>query len=377
MFADWKGGKLGALLQYYIIAVSAIFALMLAADTIKLKGGNRKSKTVQSQGRYLPRVLVIVPCRGKDRGLVANLKSIKMQEYPDFRAIAVVDDRDDPAVEAIEKAKMRHIISNVQCSRCSGKVRAIASAIKMNPGYDVYVVADSDIRVGRRWLSELVMPLADRSVGVSTMFPRFVPEGGIVSLIKFAWGFVGEGLMESDATRFVWGGSMAFRRSLVAGDKRMRFFLESEFSVSDDITIMKMAKKDQLGIWYVGRHHPEVRSVDNFPEFVEWSNRQAALSVLGQRRNLYVGLVYYSSESLLVVTGIALSLYNPLYLVLLLHAAITAYRTKRRMGGDATASAIIASALMPFLYVYNLSCAAFMRRITWRGRMYSLRQNSS
>ena len=366
-----------ALLQYYIIIISAIFVLMLAADMIKLKGRNGNSKTMQSSEKYLPRVLVIVPCRGMDHGMVANLKSIKTQEYPDFEAMAVVDERDDPAVEAIEKAEMRYVTSNVQCDRCSGKVRAIASAIKMNPGYEVYVVADSDIRVGRRWLSELVLPLADRSVGVSTMFPRFVPEGGIASLIKFAWGFVGEGLMENDATRFVWGGSMAFRRSLVAGDKRMRFFLESEFSVSDDITIMKMAKKDQLGIWYVGRHHPEVRSVDNFPEFVEWSNRQAALSVLGQRRNLYVGLVYYSSESLLVVTGIALSLYNPLYLVLLLHAAITAYRTKRRMGGDATASAIIASALMPFLYVYNLSCAAFMRRITWRGRMYSLRQNSS
>jgi hypothetical protein len=177
MFADWEGGKLDALLQYYIIIISAIFVLMLATDMIKLKGRNGNSKTMQSSEKYLPRVLVIVPCRGMDHGMVANLKSIKTQEYPDFEAMAVVDERDDPAVEAIEKAEMRYVTSNVQCDRCSGKVRAIASAIKMNPGYEVYVVADSDIRVGRRWLSELVLPLADRSVGVSTMFPRFVPEG--------------------------------------------------------------------------------------------------------------------------------------------------------------------------------------------------------
>lgn len=368
---------MGVLLQYYMVFISATFACMLAIDMIKLKRRKEEDKAAQISGKYLPRVLVIVPCRGTDRGLEANLKSIKAQEYPYFRALAVVDDATDSAVDAIEKAGVDHIIANVQCSRCSGKVRAIASAIKMNPGYDVYAVADSDIRVTRRWLSELVVPLSDMKIGVSTMFPRFVPEGSIVSLLKFAWGFVGEGLMEGDTTRFVWGGSMAFRRSLLVEKRGMRFFLESEFSVSDDITIMKMARREGLRIWYVGGYHPKVISADNLPEFIEWSNRQAALSVLGQRRNLYVGLAYYSAESLLMITGIALAPYNPLAPVLLLHSAITAYRTRKRVGDGATAGAIIASVLMPFLYLYNLSCAAFMRRITWRGRVYSLRQNSS
>lgn len=363
------------LLQYYLLFISAVFALLIAADVIKLRGRNNMEEKVHNPMAYQPRVLVIVPCRGMDRGLEGNLKSIKMQDYPDFRVIAVVDDASDPAVDATEKAEVQHIISNIKCYRCSGKVRAIASAIKMNPGYEVYAVADSDIRVEMTWLSELVAPLADKKIGVSTMFPRFAPEGGVVSLFKFAWGFVGEGLMESNATRFVWGGSMAFRRSLIAGGSRMRFFLESDFSVSDDITIMKMAMGEGLGIWYVGKYNPEVISKDSLPEFLEWSNRQAALSVLGQRRNLYVGLAYYSAESLLIITGVALAQYNPLSLVLLLHAAISAYRTRKRAGKDATAPLLVASVLMPFLYVYNLSCAAFMRRITWRGRVYSLRHN--
>ena len=81
-------------------------------------------------------VLVVIPCRGLDYSLEENLKSIAMQDYPKFKALTIVDSPDDAAVPAIKKAGMEFMFSREVCSECSGKVKAIASAVQQNPGFD-------------------------------------------------------------------------------------------------------------------------------------------------------------------------------------------------------------------------------------------------
>lgn len=321
---------------------------------------------------FNPRVLVIVPCKGLDFKLEENLRSIKQQEYKRFAVVAVVDSMSDPAAKKIIESRIRMVVSSYKSEKASGKVKAILTALKLFRNFDVYVIADSDIYVGRNWLSSLVRPLADPGVGISTSYPRFIPIHGFWSRVKFVWGFVGEGLMDSELTRFGWGGSIAFRKSFM--DKEALGMLSnSRYSVSDDICLTKTARSRGLKIAYTNRSQPRVYSSDTLGSFIEWSNRQTALSILGYRNNLYYGIAFYTAEILLFISGTAMSLLvSPLFIILLLHLAKSELKTYRRARTSNPMIALITIA-MPFIYLCNLIAASRLKQITWRGRRYTIR----
>lgn len=358
----------GSALTAFIAFVLLVFLCMMLIDIAPYISGRRREATGRG---YNPNVLVIVPCRGVDFTLGQNLRSIASQDYPKYKAIAVVDATSDPAVPYIRKAGMECIVSRYRNGSASGKVMAIIAAIRKYPGYQAYAIADSDILAGRRWLADLVAPLADRRVGISTTFPKFVPMGGFWSKVKLIWGFAGEGMMESRSTRFGWGGSLAFRKDLLTPGT-MGMLQHSRYSVSDDICLTRAAKGMGMGIAYVKSAQPVVNSNDSFGAFWEWAKRQTALSIMGYRRNLYYGISYYSAEVLLFVSAFALSiLVSPLFLVLLAHFLKSEMKTYRRAGiPDPAIAAIVA--IMPALYLVGMLLASRARSITWRGRKYGL-----
>ncbi|MEM3744839.1 MAG: hypothetical protein QW759_03300, partial [Candidatus Micrarchaeaceae archaeon] len=102
------------------------------------------------------------------------------------------------------------------------------------------------------------------------------------------------------------------------------------------------------------------------------ANRQAALTLLGYRKNLYIGTAYYSAELLLLASGIAMPLLvSPIFAILLLHLAISEYKSIAR-SPKRPHMLILIAAVMPALYLYNLVKASRMRSITWRGRTYAM-----
>lgn len=314
-------------------------------------------------------VLTIIPCRGTDYELEENLKSITIQDYPDFKTLAVVDTVEDEALDAIRGAGIDFTVSVDTCEDCSGKVKAIATAVEQNPDYDIYVIADSDIRVKKDWLSKLISPFEDRNTGISTTFPYFNPVGGFWSKVKLVWGFVGLGMMESRLTRFGWGGSLAFRKDFLEGDS-LEFF---KGFISDDIALTKICKKAGKDIAYVREAMPVVNSPDTRKVFIEWANRQTALSIYSTRRVFYFGIILYGATILLFVSAIILGLsINPAFFIFLLPAFVNAARSVRR-AGKMPAFSFFISFMIPFVYFYNLAKASGMNRITWRGRDYGLK----
>ncbi len=320
------------------------------------------------EGKNLARVLVIVPCKGRDATLEENLLSLKEQNYRNYKIIAVVDSESDKAVGPIKRAGIDYIISEKGHAEGSGKVAAIITAIRRFSNFDIYVNVDSDVYCKKGHISSLVSPLADRRIGVATAYPYFNPIGGFWSKVKMAWGFVGNGMMESTVTRFVWGGSMAFRKDLI-GASDFKVFRKA---VSDDMAVSHFARKKGLAIAFVDKHMISVNTDDNMARFLEWSNRQTALSILGNRRVLYYGLLFYSAQALLLVFGAALSLYSLWYLILLLPFAIGIAKTYRR-AGRLYLSLIPIAFIMNFIFLANLIVGAGMKSIEWRGSVYRLR----
>jgi cellulose synthase/poly-beta-1,6-N-acetylglucosamine synthase-like glycosyltransferase len=359
---------LSTLLFYFYTAFLSLCVLGLLA----LHFYNRSQKRPDMKyGSYKGKVLVIVPCRGLDITLSENLKSLREQNYKQYDLIAVVDDESDEAVPIIKRVGIRYMTSKGFKSKGSGKVRAVGAAIKRFGSYSAYVIADSDITVRKNWLDELVAPLSQKSVGLSTTFPYFNPMngGGFWSYVKMVWGFVGIGLMESERTRFGWGGSLAFRKELLDA----KSFAAFSNSISDDIALTNIAKSKRLGLAYSPKARPIVNVSESFGSFFEWSNRQTALMMLGNRRLLKAGLAYYLISIVLFVSGVIFSIfYSPIFLVFLLPfalGAMDAYRNSDRKSGWIIAFYLFTLCVL----AVNLTLASRMDGITWRGRKYDLR----
>lgn len=353
-------GVVQIILFYFFIALfSLIFIVQLVL------AWPRKYKRSYS-GSYKGKVLVIIPIRGVDFELRENLESVKFQDNKNYSIVCVVDDEKDQCVDYIKEVKLDYIVSSFQ-SPGSGKVRAIATAIEKYRDFDAYVVADSDIRVKKDWLTNLLRPLSIKKFGVSTTFPYFRSAGGFWSKFKTVWGFVGRGMMESSITVFAWGGSMAFRRDLLDG--RM-----DEFSsdISDDMAITRICKEKSFEIAYVPQATPYVYSPDNWDTFKEWSIRQTSLLVSRNRSALKIGILLYGSMCLLILGSVIFSIFfSYIFLIWLLPVIVSEIKLGTRLK-DKGLIYYAAGFIMPFFYTWNLYRASKTGKIMWRGLEYKL-----
>ncbi len=358
--------------QLTIVNIFILFLLLLIFAGQMAISFRKRYKDTKFQD-FQPRTLLIVPIKGLDPTIKENLLSLKNQNYKNFEILAVIDSDEEPVLPILKDLDISYMISSSSCASCSGKVRAIATAFENTTGYDVYAVADSDATFGTDWLSSLIPPLTDSKIGVSTTFPHFIPVSGLWSRIKSVWGLVGIGLMQSRITRFVWGGSMAFRSEILTSEN-IEFFKKH---VSDDVAIMRIVKKLGLDIHYVMKAAPNIYSPDDFQTFREWSNRETALSISASRSILWYGLLFYGSQIILLIGSIIFAvLYSTLFIVLIIPYLLFAVRNVENYHKPSLSVFIIAL-IIPFISMYNLLKASRMNNITWRGNDYDLTRQPS
>jgi cellulose synthase/poly-beta-1,6-N-acetylglucosamine synthase-like glycosyltransferase len=168
-------------LFYAYLLVISVFALISTCLAIP------RYKDYKFRAKRHPKTLVIVPCKGVDYKMDENLTSFKLQGYRNYDIIAVIDNSDDTAVQHLKAIGLKYIIADKRPTKGSGKVNAIATAIKKFRKYEIYVIADSDILVKDNWLSELVAPFSDERTGLSTSYPYFRAEAGFWSRVKMVW----------------------------------------------------------------------------------------------------------------------------------------------------------------------------------------------
>lgn len=313
------------------------------------------------------KVLIILPCRGIDFEMDENLKSIVNQDYENRQLIAVIDSDDDPAAALLKNNGISYIISNYD-SEGSGKVKAIATALEKFKDFEAYVIADSDIRVEKSWLSKIIAPLSDEKYGISTTFPYFEARKGFWSKFKTAWGFVGNGMMQSDLTVFGWGGSLAFRNDLI-GTEEMKYFSNH---VSDDMAITDICHQKNLKIAYVPDAGVVIHSPDDWSTFKEWSLRQTSLLLSKEKKAYSFGILIYGSSALLIIGAIFMSIiFSKFFLFLFIPLIINEIKMFTRLRKKSLTFVII-QLILPFFYVWNLHRGSKQKYIQWRGRSYDL-----
>ena len=163
-------------LVYYVLAT-------LAALRFFGRGGARQS------ANYTPPVSVLKPVRGLDFQSYENFASFCRQEYPDYEILFAVNDDADPAVPVIRQIiaefpeREIRLLVGAEHFGANSKVNKLARLAREAQG-ELLVLSDGDVRVGPRYLREVVAPLADRRTGAVTSFYRGIAEKNLGAEIE-------------------------------------------------------------------------------------------------------------------------------------------------------------------------------------------------
>jgi len=203
---------------------------------------------------YTPRCAIIVPCKGTNKNLRSNLESFFNLDYPDYVVVFVTESTEDAAVPVIRETIKnrpdggRYVTAGIS-STCAQKNHNLLAGIVLAQQADagVYVFADSDIKPGSAWLREIIRPLADPKIVVTTGFRWLHAEKGSVAewthtyanifiYIVFSCAFLlgGVGL---------WGGSMAIRRE---DFEKLEVAKKWSTAVVDDLSLSQIVHKKRL-----------------------------------------------------------------------------------------------------------------------------------
>src|SRR5688500_2795187 len=379
-------------------------AIVIWLGILSLRGGFQFARYVKAElakplANYTPFATVIIPCRGNEAGLEANLTSLFQQAYPEYEILFVTDNEKDPAVGVIKLVSKkqtekvaRTILIAGPAAECGQKVHNLRAALaQIDQRSQVLVFVDSDVRPRENWLRSLVAPLADEGLGAASGYRWFIPvSGGFASHLRSVWNAsIASALGANRKSNFCWGGSTAIRRGTFARlDIRERW----RGSVSDDFTMTRVLGEASLPIHFVPACLVASFGDCDLEELLEFSNRQLKITrayathlwkpvLLG---SALFCLVFFGGILLVTLRALqGLSFAIPLSLLIVIFVLGAAkgfvrYRAvARAFGPESSEHRGLAAHLLlwPFaslLYLYNAVTAAFSRHITWRGITYKL-----
>ncbi len=217
---------------FVIDALSLLLSLAFVAQA--WKEGKSLGKCGEPKGGLAS---VILPVKGLDPRLEETIKSLLSQDYADKEVIVVLDSSDDPAYPVVTKFPVKVVMNEWPCAKCSGKVSAILTALKHAKG-DYLVFADSDTVYPQGWLRCMISLVRGKAVPTTFSWPS--PERVTLSnLVRSGFWTLGYESVFSRKHRFLWGGSMAFRREFF--DNEVVSTLSEAWC--DDCTLTYLVKK--------------------------------------------------------------------------------------------------------------------------------------
>lgn len=172
-------------------------------------------------------VTILKPLHGREPETYECLRSFCDQEYPEFQVVFGVSDIDDPALAVVKRLQREFPHRDLRVAidgRQHGSNRKVSNLINMMPfaRHDLLVLSDSDVRVKRDYLRNVVAPLLDARVGIVTCPYRGVARRSLWSLLGSM--YINEWFMPSvrvaamaGSRSFAFGATIAIRRQVLAG----------------------------------------------------------------------------------------------------------------------------------------------------------------
>lgn len=351
-------------------------------------------------GRYQPKSVVIVPCKGLEHDFEDNIRALFAQDYRDYEIIFVTESESDPAYGVLSRLIKSYsrrpawLVVAGEARECGQKVHNLLAAVEMLNSIDrraeVLVFADSDARPSKHWLSELVAPLGDKRIGATTGFRWYLPaSGAFSSLLLSVWNSSALSLL-GERSAFAWGGSTAIRREAF---DRLGIKRRWQGALSDDYALSGAVHENGQRIKFVPQCLVASHAEASFSELLEFSTRQMRITRVYAPRlwqmatvsHFLYNLTFWGGLTWLVAAASVGKLsFLPAVLLtgIFLLGATTGWtravvashllfanrsRIQKQWWGY-----VLLGPLVSLLYVYNIFASARNRRIVWRGIGYEM-----
>ncbi len=209
-----------------LLAASVYLGLVVVAS-VRFRISARPCSDLREGKTALPPVTVLKPLHGMEPLLEECLESFFRQDYPAYELIFGARTGSDPALAVVESLRRKYpdiparIVLSGEPAYPNAKVYLME---KMAPlaAYPTLVISDSDVRVTRDYLQQVVRPMLDANVGMVTCLYRGVSTGGFWSRlealgmsIEMSSGVVVADLLEG--MKFALGPTMVIRKDVLEG----------------------------------------------------------------------------------------------------------------------------------------------------------------
>jgi ceramide glucosyltransferase len=364
--------------------LQGIYTLIEGVRAARYMRASASLKPAVIDRRSMGRVVVFCPCKGIDPEFDRNIRSILEQDVPSFRVAFVVESENDTAYSRLKQIGAPEILVAGTARDCGQKVHNLAHAVhELGDHADIYVFCDSDARYPQTWLRDLVAPLDDSAVAVSTGYRWYVADSfHLPTLLRSAWNAAVVSMLGDHNHNFAWGGSMALRRETF---HRIGVLEAWQGALSDDYAVTRAAQRAGVKIRFVPSCLVPSYGKCTFAELLEFTTRQIIITRVYHPRLWRLGLI---GQTVFNVTFIALlvamtssntaavALWCSIY-------ALSAARSAARQAGvrkvrpDPSLSRfawfyILSSPVVALLYQYNMVRSALTSDIEWRQIHYTL-----
>jgi cellulose synthase/poly-beta-1,6-N-acetylglucosamine synthase-like glycosyltransferase len=254
----------------------------------------RSYKPTSLPDEQLPKTAVILCLRGADPFLHNCLRSLLKQNYPQYDLKLIIDSREDPAFKIATETINELNATNVQIStlravrhNCSLKCSSLIQAVSdLDNAYPVIAFIDADTVAHPNWLRELVTPLLDDKVGLTTGNRWYVPTGNYWgSLVRYS-GNVAT-VVQMFLFQIPWGGTLAIKTEVLNQIKLLDKWGEV---LTDDMLLYKLLKQQKLQIKFI-------------PSLLMLNREESSLNnVLESLKRLIIGSKLYHPRWLAIVS---------------------------------------------------------------------------
>ncbi len=202
---------------------STVFSVMVAISALRFLRERRRSAPA---ALFAPPVSIFKPLHGGEPNLQQHLASFFKQDYPGpFEILFCARTLDDPGMEAARQAAAEypHVPAHFLALEAPPFINAKVSSLQRMDAcalHEIFVISDSDVRVGPEYLREVVSDFHDPAVGAVTCLYRGTAERGLWAKLEAAGmsvemtaGVLAANLVED--MQFLLGPTMAVRREAV------------------------------------------------------------------------------------------------------------------------------------------------------------------
>ena len=305
----------------------------------------RQNKREVYRDDELPKVAIALCLRGADPFLSNCLQALLTQNYPNYELKIVVDSKEDPAWDIATQIQNQTDIPvqisplRIRRETCSLKCSALIQAVSdLHRDCEIIALVDADTIAHPNWLRELVRPLKDSKVGLTTGNRWYVPGTQWGTLCRYIWNVAAVGQMY--LYRIPWGGSLAIKTKIV---RQAQLLEKWKQAFCEDTMLRRVLQEEGLQIESVASLMMVNREECALPNFRRWVNRQ-----------LLNAKLYHPGWLAILIYGMITGLIPALTGILALIAVFT---------GQWTSTIVLSSSLVAYIFVLLMLISIYERTI--------------